>query len=976
MMACQPKLILGAETDEASAWFARVWQAEDGLPENNVTGVLQTKEGYLWVSTHIGLSRFDGVAFRLIPVPVSASGGNPMIRAITCSGGDHLWLAMEGGFLAEVSSGISRVFTSSNGLPSIRPLSVACDREGNPWVGYADGSVCCVRKGLVSRYTARDGLAGIGPCVVAADNQGRIWFAKAGRVGCLRENAFSTVANFGDRSLAIALRRAGGLWVCADMEVGIIGEEGTQSTVRKLDAQRPGVAANIMLEDRSGALWIGTRAGGLFRLKDNTVERVETSHSDILSLAEDRENNIWAGTGGGGLNRIRARVIEVSGAGNGLPSETVRSLCEDDSGKIWVTTGNGGLAWFEAGAWRALGTNEGWLGARATCVAASTKGAVWIGTYRGGLYRWAEGAFSVLRRSDGLAGETVRALMEDRRGGLWIGMESSNSLQVLRGGRLTSFNLPPGGRTIRAMAEDRDGHMWFGTTAGMLLRSEGERLVDETPNTLAAPKPIRTMLAAPDGGVWIGYANAGIGRMRAGKFSQIDLNRGLPDNYICALVPDRDGGLWFSTDHGISQVRIRKLEEAFDNPQEQVGVVNFGRDEGVANVQGNFGYAPNAFCGRDGRIWLGLRTGVGVVHTARMQPNRIPPPILLERVAVDGRELAVSGQQITIPPGHRRIDFQYTALSFVAPESLRFRYRLEGWDEDWVDAGNRRNISFPRMPAGDYLFHLSVCNHVGAWTETGPMLAFRVPPFAWQTWWFRLGTGACAVGLVALGIRHFERRKYRTRLKSLEQQAAVERERTRIARDIHDELGAGLTQIGLLADLGASEAGEPEKSHSRFSKIGARSREAVSSLDEIVWAANPRNDNLNRLADYLCHLADVVFEGSGLRCRKEVATGLPPVAVRADSRHNLAMCAKEAMTNALKHSAGTTVWLKLDWRDPELTVTVQDDGRGFEVAQSSGQGNGLRNQQFRMKEVGGSVELQSTPGKGTTVKFRLRLSSE
>jgi len=227
--------------------------------------------------------------------------------------------------------------------------------------------------------------------------------------------------------------------------------------------------------------------------------------------------------------------------------------------------------------------------------------------------------------------------MEDRRGGLWIGMESSNSLQVLRGGRLTSFNLPPGGRTIRAMAEDRDGNMWFGTTAGMLLRSEGERLVDETPNTLAAPKPIRAMLATPDGGVWIGYANAGIGRMRAGKFSQIDLNRGCP---IIISAP------WFRIVTAVVVLHGSRnfagadpeIGEAFQNPQEQVSVVNFGRDEGVANVQATSVTRRTPFVAVTEEFgWGSVPAWVSCTPLACNPTD--PAPILLERVAVDGREL-------------------------------------------------------------------------------------------------------------------------------------------------------------------------------------------------------------------------------------------------------------------------------------------------------------------------------------------------
>jgi signal transduction histidine kinase len=212
-------------------------------------------------------------------------------------------------------------------------------------------------------------------------------------------------------------------------------------------------------------------------------------------------------------------------------------------------------------------------------------------------------------------------------------------------------------------------------------------------------------------------------------------------------------------------------------------------------------------------------------------------------------------------------------------------------------------------------------------------------------------------------------------LEELERRNAVERERTRIARDIHDDLGAGLAQIGLLADLGASQAADSRQAETNFAKIGARARTAVSALDEIVWAANPRNDSLPRLADYLCHLADECFEQGPLRCRKEVPTGLPEVPVGADLRHNLALSVKEALTNVLKHSGAQTVWLRLKWEAPDLVVSVEDDGTGLPPQREGDLADGLRNQQTRMKDIGGTVEIQSAPGRGTRVLFKVKLAT-
>ena len=280
-------------------------------------------------------------------------------------------------------------------------------------------------------------------------------------------------------------------------------------------------------------------------------------------------------------------------------------------------------------------------------------------------------------------------------------------------------------------------------------------------------------------------------------------------------------------------------------------------------------------------------------------------------------------------------------------------------------AAARGKIPFPRYSV-QQLRHLE---------HNDAILGFVVLPFFWQTWWFRIGIGGVLLVAVAGVVRTVERQRLRRRVEFLEHQHAIERERIRIAQDIHDDLGAGLTQIGLLADLGASNNTDQEQVRCNFEKIEGRARRALTSLDEIVWAVNPRNDNLPQLADYLCRIADECFETGAIRCRKDVPTGLPQVPVATEMRHNLALAVKEALTNALKHSAARTTWLRLKWNAPALNVIVEDDGAGFEVDGSrSADSNGLSNQENRMRDIGGAVEIVSVPGQGTRVEFRVRLT--
>jgi ligand-binding sensor domain-containing protein/signal transduction histidine kinase len=962
------------------AWFARVWQSEEGLPQNNVTGVAQGADGYLWVSTHNGLVRFDGVRFERIPLALPGGRTQPLIRAMLLGRGGQLWLVLEGGVAACLALGQTNVFSSVKGLSTFRPLSLAQDSDRAIWIGYSDGSACRIAAGSVTRFTGRDGLPGTGACWLATDLNGQVWFSKAGRVGVFRDGRFVTLLTLPERSVRLAPCRAGGLWVCAGRQLYLYDGSDRPRKLGELGEPTDGaeIEPSVLFEARAGTLWVGTSGSGLFRYDGTNSVRVWTSHGAIESLADDREGNVWVGTGGGGLDRLRQRVLELHGGRPGLPFEAVRSVCADDSGRVWATTEHGALLRELGQDWQALTREDGWPGARATCVANDGRGAVWIGTSRGGLYRWAEGGISVLTRSNGLAGETVRALLPDRAGNLWIGLESTTCLQRYRAGELQTYPQPPGSRMIRTMAEDAAGRVWLGTSDGFLLEVTGDRLTDRTPAAMVRRKPIRCLYATPDGSLWIGFSNAGLGRLRNAHFSLIGSREGLRDDYVCAMASDENGGLWFAGDHGVFQVRQRELEAVMEGRAAQVLSVVYGRDEALPSLQASYGHGPNSARSRDGRIFFPMRTGLAVVHPDRVQPNRIPPPVLIQRLWLDGQEVLwpAGDQSLRLAPGHRRLDIDYTAVSFIAPENVRFRYRLRGWEDDWFEAGPKRTASYTRLPAGTYEFQVAACNSTGVWNQPGAIASFVVAPFYWQTWWFRAALATLVMGGLFLAIRSYERRKLRLRLAFLEREHAVERERTRIARDIHDELGADLTQIGLLADLGSTQVADAPQTESNFSKIGARAREAVSALEEIVWAANPRNDNLPRLADYLCHLADEIFESGPARCRKEVPTGLPPVPIRAEVRHHLALAVKEALANALKHSGAQTVWLRLNWADPDLTVSVDDDGRGLKRGEDGALADGLRNQAARMEEIGGRVEIGSRPKQGTQVRFAVRLAPQ
>ncbi|HTB81242.1 MAG TPA: two-component regulator propeller domain-containing protein [Opitutaceae bacterium] len=983
--------VLPAPAASASpAWSAHVWQSDDGLPNNNVTGLAQTPDGYLWIANAGQLARFDGANFEVFP-SLSLVGLDQKVTSLWCSRKGGLWLGMDHGALVYLEGKTPRVFITE-GLPNLSASTLIEDDEGAVWIVYGGSNLCRLKDGQITRFNKTNGLA-VTPragCSIARDSQGHIWLATGGELDRFHDGHFETVLQIGTPStpLRLASARAGGLWICAGLQLFKYSSEKEKPVeVGTLQPDQPSTEPTMLLEDHQGAVWIGTSSSGLFRYDAGGLTGVPTSHGAISSLLEDREGHIWVGTGGGGLDRVQPRAIEVQDAQTGLPMQAVQSICEDSDGVMWATTENGLLTHHEeTGDWSLVSAGANWPGGRATCVAADRSGAIWIGTRNHLLHCWRDGRFTTLGKADGLPSAVIHTLLADSAGNLWIGGEVPESLQRLRAGHLQTFALPPNIRVIRTMVEDAAGNIWLGTSRGMLLRVSGDEVIDETARTTGSPLSIRCLQATPDGSLWIGYVGGGVGRFKNGRFARIGSGQGLYDDIISQIVADGRGWLWFGSDHGIFKVRQQELDAVAEGRSARVRSIHYGRDDDLPSLQANFGDSPGSCRSRDGRLWIVMRTGVAVVDPGKLHQDAAPPSVLLKQLTVDDRTVAYYGGVVPVQevvdlqrpqaplrlaPGHRRLEFEFTALTFGAAENVHFRYRLEGIDEGWIEAGTQRSASYSRLPAGHYRFRVSACNGDGIWNETGATLGFTVAPFFWQTWWFRLSAltlfTAAAVGIG----RYVFFRRLRLRLHELEQKAALDRERARIARDIHDDLGGSLTQTILLLELTRKNRADSGRVEEYARRISSSIRQVVQSLDEIVWAANPANDTLSAFVDYIGHFAAEFLQTANLRCRLDLPEVVPARPLAPEVRHNLFLVLKEALNNIVRHAQAGEVRLSLAVTNESLNLIIADDGQGFEARPGAAGADGLRNMRQRTEEIGGRCVIEGRPGTGASISVFL-----
>jgi signal transduction histidine kinase len=690
-----------------------------------------------------------------------------------------------------------------------------------------------------------------------------------------------------------------------------------------------------------------------------------------------------------------------------VPFESVLSLSEDSERGLWVVSHDGRLAYGLDDVWDVVSAGTNWPGGRADCVAADSKGGVWVGTRDRGLKHLRDGVWHEWLPRNGLAAGGVRSLLVGSNGDVWVASLSGNRLQRLRNGVVQTVTNTTRLGPIRALAEGADGTIWIGTSEGEIQKVCDMKLMAEPAIKEAVPLSVRALLATPDGSLWIGYAGDGLGHLKDGRYQRLTSEAGLPDDFITQLLDDGGVNLWIAGNRGLSRVSFAELYAVIAGKSQRMSARRYGSADGLPGLQPSRDFWPSAWGGGDGRLWFAMRNGVLLVQPDKISENRLPPMVQLERVLVDDQLVALynagsplqtmagsnvtnlrhAGAKLHLAPGHRKLEIDFAALSFTSPENVQFRYQLSGFDSSWVEAGSRHNATYPRLPAGSYQFHVLACNNAGVWHQQGAVLAFTVAPFFWDTWWFKLG-GGIGTALLAGGCAFaISRTRYRRRIRRLENRRALEQERVRIARDIHDDLGASLTRISLLSQPSGNDSEDKDTAAASLARIHQTARDLTHAMGEVVWAVNPEHDSFDSLANYISNYAQNFLRAARIRCRLEMPVQLPQLALSSGIRHNLLLAFKEALSNVAKHAQASEVRISLAANDYGIELLVADNGKGFPQSGAPGKdappevsrpapGNGLANMRNRLREIGGDCDIQSVPGTGTKITFRVMISKD
>jgi ligand-binding sensor domain-containing protein/signal transduction histidine kinase len=991
----------------ASEYTQRQWTREDGLPDDQVRAILQGDDGYLWIATRFGLARFDGIRFTVFNHLNTPEMGDGDCRALAKDSAGVLWVSCGTRLLRLTDRGFRAV------APGIVPgcdfaEALYADLKGSIWSGVAS-FVDQIRGDTYVRF---DKAAGFPEAIVMAMGEpeaGLLWLGTltgmyqldpmGGRIQQAQPGLeFTSMA-----ALAFCRTGRGGEWVLFS-DLRIDPSQGWAGVNLWLQEWQDGRWNRVVLpatpdfvfspptafihEDRSGNVWLPAMENGVTRMRDGRFEHVPMPHTRehqrATCVTEDHEGNLWVGTASEGIQRWQPKHLNRVSTSDGLPDDRVWTLCEADDGTMWIGS-EGGVSWFKDGQMGTIAPEQAISAVRS--LGMGDDGTLWIGTGNG-LSTWKDGQISSNPFSGAWYEGKIRVILPTKEGGVYVG--TAMGLRRFQRGQWSKYTTADGlgANDVRTLLEDRSGTLWIGTAGGGLSCLRDGRFTTFSGTNQLSNNRVWALHEDAEGVLWIGTEN-GLNRLKDGHFSTFTTSRGLPDNLVNHILEDDRGWLWISHDLGVYRVRRQSLNQVALGKAEKVQCVQYHETEDQIRIETNGQKSQPAGCKtRDGRLWFPTMKGVLVIDPRLHREEECLPVSAIEEVRANGQVVLNNGPReggevpiksaegvkgvLQLVPGTARVlEVRYTASTFLSAEATRFRYRLRGLDDHWIEAGTRRVAYFTDLHPGDYELQVSAASRYGVWNEEGTKMPIRVLPFVYQTRWFALLTVLAAGGLIVTLV-NWRMRELR-RIHELERLHALDDQRRRIARDIHDEIGASLTHIVQLSQPAQQARVETTELEDRNRRIIALAEETVDRLGEVVWVHNPRYDTVEDTVSYLREYAAEYLAATPLEATFDFPSSLPAQTVDGMLRQHLLLVTKEALRNILRHAKASLVEFRLRVEEHRLELSIRDDGGGISDRKSGSGSNGLVNMRERITELGGDFEVVSQPGSGTTIRVSVPL---
>ncbi len=935
-----------------------VWTSDSGLPQNSVTAILQARDGYLWLGTQEGLVRFDGVRFTIFDTRNTPALSDDWVQALAETRDGAIWIGTVTG-LVRLAGGEFRAFRGG-GLDRAQVGALFEDSSGALWAGSNLGATR-IADGKATTFTDCDGLPGNWVRSIGQDGEGRLWVGGlwgAARFASGQFAAWTVSDGFPGAALAFLPDPQGGMWVGTGR--GLAHVDGHVVAVYDEGAGLTNNLVRALHRDPEGSLWLATD-GGVFRFREGRFLRHGASDglsSDrILTLAGDREGGVWIGTSDGGLDRIQKPRAVMLTTSDGLSDDRLWSVFEDRRGNLWAGTADGVLNRRAAGAARFEPFLR--LGAAIQAIAQGRDGALWVGTRGAGLVRLDGRRMRRYTMSDGLSGNAIASVLVDRRGAVWAGTMAAG-VNRLEGERFVSYRARDGlaSDAIFSLFEDRDGAIWIGTFGGGVSRFADGRFRTFTMKDGLPHDVVMSAYQDAEGTYWFA-TRGGLSRYRDGRFTTYRQKEGLFHDAAQKVLEDGRGYLWLTSNRGVFRVSLAELAAAAATAGRIGDHVTFTTATRMIPAECN-GTQHGAWLGRDGRLWFATVKGLATADPARITLNPIAPTVVIEQIVAGGAHRA-SPNVLELPAGTDRLEFGYTALSFRNPPAVRFRFRLEGLERDWVEAGSRRTAYYTNVPPGRYRFRVIAANEDGVWSPAGAAAELVIARHLSETVGFRAALLLAAALLAAI--------LYRLRVRRLE---ARERLRTALVEAQLDALQFQLRPHFLFNTLNSVLpliGKDPERARQMVVRLGDLLRLSLRSEDTPLVTLE---EEIGILDKYLS------IEKVRFRDRLDVAIAIDADVAPAKVPSFLL---QPLVENAIKHGIGGRVGrgritIRARAERGQLAILLADDGPGPKDGFDATTGIGLSNTRRRLEALypgTHALELAAAPEGGCEVRIRLPL---
>ncbi len=772
---------------DVDRYTRRAWTTVDGLPDNTVNAIAQTRDHYFWLGTEAGLARFDGREFVTFDSQNTKEMSDSYIQSLLADREGGLWIGTGSGLL-KLSDGVFVDYSLKGLVPKSQIFAICEDRSGAIWIGTDGSGLVRLKDGRSVQFRTKDGLISDFVRVIREDRAGSLWIGTRGGLSRLKDGAFTNYTSRNglpaDFVRALHEDEDDGLWIGTYGSGLALLKGGKFRTFSRKDGL-PSDRIRSISGDKQGNLWISTGEGLSFYSRGTFSTYTKgggLSDPSVNQVFEDEEGTVWAATNNGGLNRLtRTKIVSLTKE-NGLPSDTTWPIYEDGKGRMWIGT-NAGLCVLKDGEFFSYTAKDGLSNELINSIYEDGRGDIWIGTEGGGLNLFVNGRFKAFTSRQGLSNDAVRAVCGTADGSLWLGTYGGG-LCRFRDGRFTVFTKKDGlsDDIVSGLYADREGGLWVMTHSAMDLFKDG-RFTSYTNRDGLSDSFVYAIYEDGQGVLWIG-TYAGLTRHKDGVFKRLGAEHGVPGGSVFSILEDGLGSLWLGTRTGIFAVKKQDLDDVIDERKNSLSSLALDESDGMENRECTAGAYPPAWKSRDGKLWFPTVKGLAVVDPSGIAVNNQPVPVIIQSVIADGKNVPPR-PPVRLAPGRKRLEFRFAALSFAAPEKTRYRFRLGGFENDWVEAGAHRSASYTNLSPGRYVFRVTASNSDGIWNKDDTFFEFFLKPYFYQTIFFYI---LSSLAVILAGIAAFNLRVRRLKVRERKLVALV-KDRTKKLAEANRALG-------------------------------------------------------------------------------------------------------------------------------------------------------------------------------------------